>query len=177
MKRFLKYLAGLALAIILVFVASIAVTLIFRKGDTFRPASRMRATIWLSKRIVAESVALPLKVWDPYRGSHRQARTGPSENLMPSKAHPGFTTRETLQNFFTTSADFKGATVRTFVNSSLPDAADGFSYQPADEAMLDSLAELYSLEDLIQSETGDYDVLNKTRDWLYRKFNENKARR
>ena len=177
MKRFVKYLAGLAIVLVLVFITSIAITLIFRKGDTFHPASRMRAAIWLSKRIVAESAALPLSVWDPFRESHRYARTGPSEQLMPLQTQPGFTTRETLQDFFTTSADFQGTTVRTFVNSSLPDAALGFSYQPAREAMLDSLASLYSLKDLAWSETGDYAVLNKTRDWLYKKFRENRGRR
>ena len=177
MKRFVKYLAGLALVLVLVFVASIAITLIFRKGDTFHPASRMRAAIWLSKRIVAESAALPFLFWNPYRESHCQARTGPSGQLMPLQTHPGFATRETLQDFFTSSADFQGATVRTFVNSSLADATLGFSYQPADEAMLDSLVYLYSLKDLAWSETDDYAVLNKARDWLYKKFHEDRGRR
>jgi len=177
MNRFVKYLAALALVLILVFVASMAVTLIFRKGDTFHPASRTRAVVWLSKRIVAESTALPFLIWDPYRKRHHYAITGPSEQLISLQTRPSFTTGQALQDFFSSSADFRGATVRSFVNSSLPEAALGFSYQPADESMLDSLSSLYSLNDLVNGDTLDYQVLTTVQDWLYKKFYENRGRR
>ncbi len=61
MNRFVKYLAGLGLILILLFLTFLAITLIFRKGDPYHPASRMRAAIWLSKRIVAETAAVPDK--------------------------------------------------------------------------------------------------------------------
>ena len=176
-NRFFKYTAGLALALVLLFLTSLTITLIFIKGDTFHPASRMRAAIWLSKRIVAQTAALPLSVWDPYRESHRSARTGPSGQFKPSQDSPAFSDRQALQAFLDSSAGFRGAVVRSFVNSSLPEAGGGFSYQPANDVLLDSLAALYSLKELAQSDADDYLVLKAALDWLYKKFYEVKGRR
>jgi len=176
-NRFFKYMAGLALVLVLLFLTSLAITLIFIKGDTFHPASRMRAAVWLSKRIVAQTAALPLSVWDPYRESHRFARTGPSERLKPLQDRPAFSDRQALRDFFNSSTGFRGAVVRSFVNSPLPQAGGGFSYQPANDVLLDSLASLYSLKELDQSDTDDYLVLKAAQDWLYKKFQEDRGSR
>lgn len=177
MIRFLKFLAGLTLVLILLFFTTVAITLFFRKGDTFHPASRMRSAIWLSKRVVAETAALPLAIWDPYRKSHRYARTGPSEQLKYSPDRPFFTTGEALQDFFNTSPDMQQAVVKKFINSSLPGARFLFYYQPGDEQLLDSLATLYGLKELAEGETSDYAVLTKTMSWLHDKFKQVAGRR
>jgi len=177
MNRFVKYLAGLALVLILLFLTSLAVTLIFRKGDPFHPASRVRAAIWLSKRIVAETTALPVSIWDPYKESHRFASTGPPVHSEQMSSGSSFSNPEFLQDFFNTSADLQEAVVKRFINGSLPGARFDFYYQPANEQLLDSLANLYNLKELKDGEADDYAVLTKTMCWLHDEFHGVSGRR
>ncbi|HUU28545.1 MAG TPA: hypothetical protein VM123_12110 [archaeon] len=167
MNKSRKILAGFGLVLALLFIIPVTVTIVFKRGDTFNSDSSMRAVVRLSKRTVAELAGYAVAVWDPYKDSHVYAPLGPQEDARDVLSSLVFSTAEELQNFFDTSETFHGAVVRSFNNNNLIKSRLPFYYQPAGEPMLDSLAALYRLPELVQWEITDFDKFRELIYWLY----------
>ena len=169
-KRSRLILSSLALLFFLVVVSLVFIVIAFRHGDTFNPASTKRWAVWFSKRVVAQTCSYAFAVWDPYAPSHRYAITGPEDRDRPAPPGPALETRESLQEFFDRSENFRGAGVTVFLNDSLPESRFRFYYQPADESKLDSLVRLYSPAGMVACREDDYLTLTGLSRWLHDYF-------
>lgn len=152
--------------ILLAFAASVVVTLVFRSGDTFEPWGWQRRAVWMSKRLVAETAALALKVHDPYKGRRIPAVKGPvlCDSELPESA-PVETAAE-LRACLDQIPGIGTVGVAAFRNGTLPDSRFAFHYQTSQEPKLDSLRVLYSLDTLVAGSESDYRTLCRLSDWL-----------
>ena len=155
-KRSRRILSGLAILFFIALLAIVAIVIVFRRGDSFHPASTQRQAIWFSKRVVAQACSYVFAVWDPYASSHRYAVTGPKVDEDRKPPGPALKTREALQEFFDGSSRFRGTGVRVFLNGGLPESRFRFYYQSADESKLDSLAKLYFPPGTVPADSDDY---------------------
>ena len=107
-KRSRRILSGLAILFFIALLAIVAIVIVFRRGDSFHPASTQRQAIWFSKRVVAQACSYVFAVWDPYASSHRYAVTGPKVYEDRKPPGPALKTREALQEFFDGRSRFRG---------------------------------------------------------------------
>ena len=154
--------------IILAFTAVLAVTLFFRSGDSFEPWSWQRGGVWLSKRVIAESAALALRIWDPFTGNHIPVVTGPVAN-PDNRAEPTrtFDDAEQLKDWLNRIPGPDRIEITDYHNGCASGASKyDFSYQNFKEQKLDSLRALYSLDTLSAKARNDYQALCRLSDWL-----------
>jgi len=171
MNRLLRFSVLLSVLAAVLFSLFLTVALLFRRGDTFRPWSWQRQVVWLSKRVAAESAALPLKLWDPYAGRQVVAPTGP---CLCSAALPGavpIRSADSLRACLNRILPGDSVLEVGFESGSLTQSHFGFSYQPPGEPLLDSLRTLYGLDSLARGDEGsDCALLWRATRWTYRVF-------
>lgn len=170
MNKTLRLSIYIALAATILFSFFLSVTIVFMRGDTFRPWSWQRKVVWFSKRTVAEAAGFALKLWDPWEDKRVNADTGPA--LCPAGLPdiPPIETADSLSAFLRAKGPGDSIITVEFNNGELPGNRFEFYYQPAVEPLLDSLRNLYRLDTLAMGRDDDYQTLWHLNAWVHRVF-------
>jgi hypothetical protein len=170
MNRTARFSIYTAIAAAILFSFFLSVTIVFMRGDTFKPWSWQRRIVWFSKRIVAETAGLAVKFWDPWDDKRVTADTGPSVCPAGLPDVAPIETEDSLRAFLRKSCYSDSTIAVSFKNGELPRGRYVFHYQPMAEPILDSLRTLYRLDTLALGQDDDYEVLWRLNLWLHRVF-------
>jgi len=170
MKKILRSSIYTALAAAILFSFFLSVTFVFMRGDTFRPWSWQRRTVWFSKRIVAETAGLAVKIRDPWEDRRVTAETGPAVCPAGLPDIEPIETADSLRAFLCKSGYGDSVITVSFRNGELPGSRYEFHYQTSAEPLLDSLRSLYRLDTLALGQVNDFETLRRLNTWVHRVF-------